>query len=329
MINLKTSYLGLNLKNPLIVGSCGLTNSVSDIVDLEKNGAGAVVLKSIFEEEITSAMKQRVVGNEIEDSDPLAFDYQYYEMKDEKLSAYLNLINESKQQVDIPIIASINCISEFEWCHFTQKIEDAGADAIELNVFFSPMDFNNTSIDNEQLYFDLAEQVKKNTRLPISMKISSYSANLGPFIQRLSETGLDGIVVFNRLKNLDFDIENLEIITSNVLSKVEEYSMALRWTTIMSGRVGCDLSASTGVHSGETVIKFLLAGASTVQIVSALYKHEKTILLEFLRELEFWMKRHEYTSIPDFRGAMRQDKSDDSLVYDRMQYKPSFNEFDY
>jgi len=324
MANLNTSYLGLKLKNPLIAGSSGLTNSVQDIVDLEKNGAGAIVLKSIFEEEITSAMGRRVSGEGTAIPDPMAFDYQYYQSKDKKLAAYLTLIEESKNQVDIPVIASINCMSEFEWCLFAQKIEDAGADAIELNVFVSPMDFTNTSDDNEQLYFDLAEQVKKNIKLPVSMKITPYSANLGPFINRLSETGLDGIVMFNRLMNLDFDIENLKVVPSNVLSKTEEYHQALRWTALMSGEINCDLSASTGVHNGETIIKFLLAGASTVQIVSALYKQEKTILREFLKELEFWMGWHGYASIKDFRGKMSQSKSEDPSVYERVQFMRYF-----
>jgi len=324
MANLNTSYLGLKLKNPLIAGSSGLTNSVQDIVDLEKNGAGAIVLKSIFEEEITSAMGRRVSGEGTAIPDPMAFDYQYYQSKDKKLAAYLTLIEESKNQVDIPVIASINCMSEFEWCLFAQKIEDAGADAIELNVFVSPMDFTNTSDDNEQLYFDLAEQVKKNIKLPVSMKITPYSANLGPFINRLSETGLDGIVMFNRLMNLDFDIENLKVVPSNVLSKTEEYHQALRWTALMSGEINCDLSASTGVHNGETIIKFLLAGASTVQIVSALYKQEKTILREFLKELEFWRGWHGYASIKDFRGKMSQSKSEDPSVYERVQFMRYF-----
>lgn len=326
MVNLNTTYLGLDLKNPIVIGSSGLTNSVQDIVSLEKHGAAAVVLKSVFEEEITAEIAQRVSGDGIETPDPLAFDYQYYEYKDKKLRAYLRLIEESKQRVDIPVIASINCVSEFEWIHFAQKIQDAGADAIELNVYASSMDFNNSRTDSEQFYIDLAKQVKSNIQLPVAVKISPYSANLGPFIKRLSETGLDGIVMFNRFMSMDFDIENFDIVTSNILSKTEEYSIALRWASIMSQRVNCDLSASTGVHSGETLIKFLLAGVSAVQIVSALYKQEKTVLLEFLKELEFWMDRHGFNTIADFQGKMAQNMSEDAAAYERMQFMRYYQE---
>lgn len=323
MADLTTSYMGLGLKNPIIVGSSGLTNSVEDIIALEKNGAAAVILKSIFEEDISAGLKQ-VSGVTGETTDTLAFDYQFYKMKDKKLEAYLNLIKQAKQQAGIPIIASINCVSEFEWPHFAQLIEQAGADALELNVFPSPMNFNHTCVENEQTYFDIAEKVKSNIEIPAAMKINPYSANLGPFIKRISQTGLDGIAMFNRFRNLDFDIENLKIINSNVLSKTEEYSLALRWIATMSGGVDCDISASTGVHSGETLIKFLLAGASSVQIVSAVYRQGPKVIAHFLQELKFWMERHGHESIIDFQGKMSLSPSVDNPSNDQMQYIPSF-----
>ena len=322
MVNLNTTYLGLNLKSPLLIGSSGLTNSVQDIALLEEYGAGAVVLKSIFEEEIIAGMV-KLSGKAKSSSgnaDPLAFDYNYYEIKDQKLDAYLQLIDQAKKQVKIPIIASINCVSDHEWPYFAQRMEEAGADAIELNVFASPMDFSKASSENEKLYFDLIDEINKCIQIPVAMKIGPYSANLGPFIQRLSETKLEGIVLFNRFWNLDFDIENFKVLSSYMFSNAEEYSQILRWIAIMSQRVSCDLSASTGVHDGETFIKLLLAGATTVQVVSALYKRDKAYLKEFLNELEFWMDRHGFTSIDDFRGKLSQSSSDDPAMYERVQF---------
>lgn len=320
MADLSTKYLGLNLKNPLIVGSSDLTNSVQDILELESYGAGAIVLKSLFEQEITAGFQSQVSREAYESSDPMEFDYNYYALKDERLSAYLRLIEETKKKVKIPVIASLHCVSDFEWPDFAQKIEDAGADAIELNVSLSPLNLSLTAQEYEQSYIDLAKQLRSRIKLPLAIKICPYFSNLGPFIKRLSDTGLDGIVMFNRFWNPDFDVENFKVISSNRLSKSEEYSLALRWVALMAGRTTSDLAASTGIHNGETLIKFLLAGASTVQVVSALYKSGKSYLKEYINELEFWMDRHQFLSIDDFRGKMCQAKSKEPDVFERVQF---------
>lgn len=324
MANLSTKYLGLDLRNPIIVGSSGLTDSVDDIKELEKFGAGAVVLKSIFEEEILHEMEHEIAGAEKEGYDSGAFDYYDYKIKEKNLSAYMKLIEETKKEVSIPVIASINCVSAHEWLYYAQKFEAAGADALELNVFALPTNFNKTAEENEQVYFDLANKVKDRVKIPVALKISHYSSNLGPFIQTLSETGIDGIVMFNRFWSPDFDIENFQLTSSHVLSKSEELSISLRWVAIMSERVKCDLSASTGIHDAAAVIKQLLAGANTVQIVSALYKNNKSYLQDILAELESWMERHNFTSIEDFRGKMSQSKSEDPSVYERVQFMRYF-----
>ncbi len=320
MANLSTKYLGLDLRNPVIVGSSGLTDSVKDIKELEKFGAGAVVLKSVFEEEILHEMGHDVSGVKINDSDSTAFDYHGYQVKEKNLSAYVNLIKEAKQAVSIPVIASINCVTSHEWLYYAQKFQKAGADALELNVFSQPADFTKTAEENEQIYFDLAHKVKERVSIPVALKISHYAANLGPFIKELSETGIDGLVLFNRFCSPDFDIENFTLTTSNVLSRTEDLSISLRWVAIMSERVGCDLSASTGVHDGTALIKQILAGANSVQVVSTLYKNNKSFLQEMLKELDFWMDRHGFTSIDNFRGKMSQSKSEDPAAYERVQF---------
>lgn len=324
MANLSTKYLGLELKNPIIVGSSGLTDSVDDIKALEKYGAGAVVLKSIFEEEIMSEMENEVQKAQTEGFDSAAFDYYDYKIKEKNLSAFVELIKETKKEVSIPLIASINCVSAHEWTYFAKKFEEAGADALELNVFAMPTNFKKTADENERLYFDLAEQIKKRVGLPVSLKISPYSSNLGPFIQKLSQTGIEGLVLFNRFWSPDFDIENFTINSSNVLSKSDELALSLRWIAIMSQRVNCDLAASTGVHNGEAVIKQLLAGANAVQVVSALYKNNKTYLLDMIDELKSWMERHNFSSIDDFRGRMSQAKAEDPAMYERVQFMRYF-----
>ncbi len=324
MANLSTKYLGLDLRNPIIVGSSGLTDSVEDIKELEKFGAGAVVLKSIFEEEILHEMEYEIAGAEKEGYDSGAFDYYDYKIKEKNLSAYVKLIEETKKSVSIPVIASINCVSAHEWMYYAQKFETAGADALELNVFVLPTNFNKTAEENEQVYFDLANKVKDRVKIPVALKISHYSSNLGPFIQTLSETGIDGLVLFNRFWSPDFDIENFQLTSSHVLSRADELSISLRWVAIMSERVKCDLSASTGVHDSGAVIKQLLAGANSVQVVSALYKNNKSYLQDMLSELESWMERHGFASIDEFRGKMSQSKSEDPAVYERVQFMRYF-----
>ncbi len=324
MADLTTTFMGLKLKNPLIIGSCGLTDSVEEIKRLEENGAAAVVLKSIFEEEILMEAEHHIYSAQKAGYDPKAFDYYDYKIKDQALTDYIQLIKDVKQAVNIPIIASINCVSGHEWPYYAQRFEEAGADALELNIFVLPTNMNRTAEQNEQVYFDVAEKVKKEVSIPVSLKISYYSAALAPFISRLSRTGIDGLVMFNRFWSPDFDIEKFTVVSSHVLSKPEELSLSLRWISVMADRVECDLAASTGIHDGSAVIKQLLAGAKAVQVVSALYREGKGLLNEMLIDLNNWMERHEFEHIDQFRGRMSQSKSDDPAMYERVQFMRYF-----
>ncbi len=324
MADLTTKYLGLSLKNPIIIGSSGLTDSVEDIIELERNGAAAVVLKSIFEEEILMETEHIIQQAQEDGYDEKAFDYYDYKIKDNNLSAYVNLIKGAKKAVHIPVIASINCHSGHEWPYYAKRFEEAGADALELNIFTLPTNMKRTCQDNEQVYFDIIEKVKKEISIPISLKISFYSANLGPFIVKLSETGIRGLVLFNRFWSPDIDIETLKIISSNVLSRSEDFSLSLRWIAIMSERISCDLAASTGVHDGSALIKQLLAGANAVQIVSALYRNGKGYIQNYLHDLNTWMERHDFVTIDQFRGKMSQSKTEDPAMYERVQFMRYF-----
>lgn len=329
MVDLSTKYLGITLKNPIIVGSSGLTSSVEKIEDLEKKGAGAVVLKSIFEEEIAleyaDFMKTGGTG-----SNEKYFDYEgrknpieYYDyiIREENLKKYVTLIKESKQAVSIPVMASINCyFDSAEWIPYARHLEQAGADALELNMFFPPTDFSRAKKEKEEVYFQLVKKIRENITIPISLKISFYFTDLAIMIQKLSNTGINGLVLFNRFFSPDIDINKLEIISSNVFSTPAELAVSLRWIAIMSEKVGCDLAASTGVHDGEAVIKQILAGADAVQVVSCLYKNGTEHLKKILDRLESWMGARGYKHLSDFKGKLSQAESADPSIYDRVQF---------
>jgi len=326
MADLTTTYMGLKLKNPIIAASSGLTNSVEDIKEFEENGVGAVVLKSIFEEEIRRELKKDIGIMNMETFQyPETFDYYDNYAEDDTLTNYLKLIREAKKAVSIPVIASVNCVSAEKWPYYAETLQDAGADALELNVFVMPSDFEKTSEENEKVYFDLIKEVKKYVKIPISLKISYYSASLGSFIQKLSNTGIDGLVLFNRFYSPDIDINNLEILSTNVTSSSSELPISLRWIGIMHNRVGCDLAASTGVHDGAAVIKQVLAGANAVEIASAFYKNGKGILKDMLNDISTWMDQKGYKTIADFRGKMSQDKAQNPAAYERMQFMKHFS----
>jgi dihydroorotate dehydrogenase (fumarate) len=324
MVDLSTQYLGMKLKNPVIAGSSGLTNSVKSIQDLEKSGAGAVVLKSIFEEEIAFEYEDILQEASEEGVNLDQFDYYDFHIKGEKLDKYTALIQESKKAVSIPVIASINCVYSHEWTSFAKQLQTAGADALELNMFFLPSEFDRTTEEKEKAYFQIIEKVQKEVTIPIALKISYYFSNLGPMIQKLSETGIAGLVLFNRFYSPDFDIDKMEVVPSNVFSSPSDLPTSLRWIAIMAERVSCDLAASTGVHDGKALIKQILAGANAVQVASTLYKNGKGQIAEMLKTLEAWMDQKSYSSLSDFRGKMSQAKSSNPADYERDQFMKYF-----
>lgn len=323
-MDLTTNYLGLKLANPIIVGSSGLTDSVEKIQKLEKSGAGAVVVKSIFEEEIVFELEDILEEAEAAGVNLDQFDYYDFHLKGEKVKKYVDLIKSAKAKVAIPIIASINCVYSHDWVAFARQIQDAGADAIELNMFFLPSDFSRSSQEQEKIYFNIIEKLVKSVSIPIALKISYYFSNLGQMIQRLSNTGISGIVLFNRFFSPDIDIETLKVKPSFVFSSPSDIAVSLRWIAIMSQRVNCDLAASTGVHDGKAVVKQILAGANAVQIVSCLYKNGVDYIEEIIKTLKSWMADHEYQKISDFRGKISQEKAENPAVYERVQFMKYF-----
>lgn len=326
MANLSTTFMGLKLKNPIIVGASGLTNNIHDIKDLATKGAGAIVLKSLFEEEIVFEMEQEQNRmTNVEFVYPETFDYMDIDQNEDKVRKYLSLIKEVKSSIDIPVIASINCVSDQKWIYLTKEIEKAGADGIELNLFILPSDINRSAEDNERLYMSVIEKVRKETALPIALKISYYFSNLAATIKKMSDLGVNALTLFNRFYSPDFNTQTLDIIPSSILSHQGEIYMPLRWIGIMSGRVSCDIASSTGVQTGDDAIKMLLAGATTVQVVSTLYRHGNSQLRSIIKEIEEWMDKHGFESVSDFRGKLAQSQTTNPAAYERVQFMKQFS----
>jgi dihydroorotate dehydrogenase (fumarate) len=326
MADLTTVYAGLILKNPVIVGSSGLTSSIEKIKELEASGAAAVVLKSLFEEEILLDTQKHL---DLANNDSMIYseqsetlDYIDLHIKDDTLKSYLNLIRQCKKEVLIPVIASINCISDSEWTGFARKIEEAGADAIELNIFLNPSD--NSDIDFEKTYKDIVTRVLSQVEIPVTVKLSQYSTKPGKFITELSMTGIKAVVLFNRFYMPDIDIEKMSVKEAEIFSNPAEFSQVLRWIGILSGKVNCSLAASTGVHDGNAVIKLLLAGADAVQIVSAIYKNGPRQINTILNEIENWMDQKGFNSISQFKGKLSMTQGNNPASYERMQFMKYF-----
>jgi len=229
-----------------------------------------------------------------------------------------------KKDIKIPVIASINCQTAEQWTWFPKEVESAGADALELNLFILPTDLNRDAAAVEKVYFDIIRTVRSVINIPLAIKISFYHSNLAQFIVRLSESGVNGIVLFNRFYSPDFDIDEMTATSGFILSNPGDLALSLRWIAIMSDKVGCDLAASTGVHDGTALIKQLLAGANAVQVTSALYKNGVEYIGQLHNDLRDWMTRHQFSSISSFRGKMNQSSIENPAAYERVQFMKYF-----
>jgi dihydroorotate dehydrogenase (fumarate) len=330
MADLTTKYMGLTLRNPIVISSSGLTDSFVKIAELERNGAGAVVLKSLFEEQIIleaehnfkEARKNHLMYAEYSET----LDYIDVHITKKELDKYLDIIKQVKKDLIIPLIASINCVSEFEWTGFAKEIEKAGADALELNIFVMPFGFDSKCEETEKKYYNILRKVKQEISIPVAVKISPYVSNLGRVIMNLESEGANGIVLFNRFSSPDIDIEKVKVTVAELYSNPVEMNNSLRWVAILANRLKIDIAASTGIHDGKAVIKQLLAGASIVQIASALYKNGVKYIPEMLAYIETWMDKKGFNYIDQFRGKLSQEKSTRQDIYERIQFMKYFSE---
>lgn len=322
--------MDLSLRNPVIAGSSGLTGSIDNIVELEKAGAGAVVLKSLFEEQILIEAKATIKNAEKDDliytGKSEALDYIDLKIREDTLTGYLELIREAKRRTVIPVIASINCVTGSDWTTFATKVEKAGADAIELNIAIMHADPEAEPSAVESRYFDIISKVLSVVNIPVAVKISPYFTNLAGMVLRLSETGIKGIVMFNRFYSPDIDINTLSEKSTGTLSNPAEAANVLRWMAILSGRTGCDLAASSGIYDGKAMIKQLLAGASAVQVVSSIYRNGIEIISKMNSDLEDYMDKNKYNSVDQMKGVLKRDESSNVAAFERIQFMKYFSE---
>jgi len=323
-IDLSTNYMGLQLRNPIIASSSGLTDTVEKIVKLDKAGVGAIVLKSIFEEQILREIDSLGVNNmygTFQDAE----NYVSFYTREHNLNNYIQLIEEAKKQVQIPIIASISCISDSEWVDFARRIETAGADALELNMFIMPSDPTVNGQQIELEYLKIINHVCSIVKIPVSIKIGSYFSGMADFLIKLSQTPLKGMVLFNRFYTPDIDLNTEKVSAANIYSSAVENGHVLRWVSILSGKVSCDISSSTGVHSGEIALKNLLAGAKAVQVASVLYLNGIGYVEKMLGEMEAWLQSKNYSSLSQIIGKLSTQNMKKPMIYERAQFMKYFS----
>lgn len=317
--------MGLNLRSPLIVSSSRLTSTLENLKLAEANGAGAVVLKSLFEEQIISSIN----AVQVPSGYPEADDYITYYTKSHSVDEYIDLIVKAKKYLSIPVIPSINCFSSEGWTEFAGKIADSGADALEINVFFMPLDRKKPAADSEKIYFDLITKLKKVINIPVAFKIGNRFSNILYMIDQFYVRGINGVVMFNRFYEPDIDINKLEIVPAPVFSTAEERRYVLRWIAMASAQdIKIDISASTGVRDGEDAVRYLLAGASSVQVCSVLYQKGLPYLNKMNKEISDWMTRHNFSNISDFRGKLNWANYSKPAVFERTQFMKHFSSED-
>lgn len=323
MGNLKTKFAGLELNSPIIAGSCGLTSDIKKLQEIEVAGAGAVVLKSIFEEQINMEVS-RSIGDS---SYPEETDYIQNYIRANTIQQYIDLVKLAKERLKIPVIASINCLKNGEWVSFAKELENAGADAIELNAFILPLDEFKESIDIENVYYDIVKHVKSEVKIPLIMKIGNYFTNLPMFVSKLKALGADAVTLFNRFYEPDIDIERMTVGVASVFSLPTDLRQSLRWTGILAGEdKQLQISSSTGVHSGEAVVKLLLAGATTVQVCSALYEQGIPAIRTMNYFISSWMEKKSFKNIEEFRGKLSYTDAGHADRYERAQFMKYFSD---
>lgn len=320
MPDISAKYMGLPLKSPLICSSSPMTNEIGSLKKLEEAGAGAVVLRSLFEEEIlnkietlSSSAANVSYGREAEG-------YVKFYARQENLDAYLRLVTEAKKTLSIPVIASINCLNSEEWIPFAKRIESAGADALEINIFRLPSDPEEKSESIEKIYIDVARKIRKEISIPVSFKIGYYFSSLGRMINDISNCGINGIVLFNRFVNFDIDINTMRIEPGNIYSSPSDIALSLRWAGIVSGNIKSDVAVSTGIHDYSGLVKSILAGAKAGYAASTIYVNGVDRITAINEGLKEWMKTKSFKNIDEFRGRLSMKNMKDAVAFERSQF---------
>ncbi len=329
MPDLTTTYLGLSLKNPLVASASPLSRKLDTVRHLEDAGASAIVMYSLFEEQITHESQEldhyleRGTHSYAESLNYFP-DLKHYNLVPE---LYLEHLRRVKQAVSIPVIGSLNGISSGGWVEYARKIEQAGADALELNIYYVPSDVELSGAELEDTYVQLVRDVRARVSLPIALKLSPFFTSLPHMAKRFVEAGANGLVLFNRFYQPDFDLEGLDIVPNLVLSTPHDLRLPLRWIAILYGRVAADLALTSGIHSAPDILKAMMAGASVTMTASTLLMHGIDRLTHLLNTLNEWMEQHEYESIMQMRGSMSQQSVADPAAFERANYMKELNSF--
>lgn len=329
MVDLKTTYLGLELKNPLVASASPLSENVETVKALEEAGVSAVVMYSLFEEQIIHESME-LDHFLSKDTDSFAEALSHLpEMGRYALTpeVYIDQVKALKAAVDIPVIGSLNGVSTGGWIEYAQKIEQAGADALELNLYYLPTDVELTSAQLETAYVTLVQDIRGKVNIPVAVKLSPTFTALPNFAKRLADAGANGLVLFNRFYQPDFDLDNLEVVPNLNLSKSGELRLPLRWIALMYGRVDADFALTSGVHKAEDVLKAMMAGAKVAMTASALLKKGPMRAAKILSKLEKWMEENEYESIQQMQGSMSQQAVAEPAAFERTNYMKVLNSF--
>lgn len=328
-MDLTTKYLGLRLNNPIVPSASPLSYSVDSMKRLEDAGAAAVVMYSLFEEQITH--EQAELNHYLSyGTESYAEALTYFpEAEDYNVGPeeYVELVRKAKEALSIPVIGSLNGISSGGWISYAKKIEEAGADALELNIYYIPTDPKLTSQEVEERYLDILQTVKRSISIPVAMKLSPFFSAMGNMAHRLDAAGVNGLVLFNRFYQPDINLEELEVQANVILSTPQALRLPLRWIAILHGRLKADLAATSGIHTAEDVLKVIMAGADVTMMCSALLKHGPQHIATVLSDIRNWMLEHEYVSISQMKGSMSQKSVADPSAFERANYMKALHSF--
>ena len=322
-MDLSTTYLGLNLKSPLVVGSCApLTEDIDNLKRMEDSGAGAIVLHSFFEEQLRQErleLHHHLTYGTESFAEALTYfpEPQIFHVGSDE---YLSHIRQAKQSLDIPIIASLNGSTLGGWLDYSQQIEQAGADALELNIYYIPTDLDIPGAEIEENYLDILRTVKSEIKIPVTVKIGPYFSNMANMAKRFAENGADGLVLFNRFYQPDISLENLEVYPNVLLSTPQAIRLPMRWIAILYGRVDLDFAATSGILHATDVLKMLMVGEKVTQLVSSLLRHGIGHISTLEANMLRWMEEHEYESVKQMQGSMSQLHCPDPSAFERVNY---------
>jgi dihydroorotate dehydrogenase (fumarate) len=322
-MDLKTKYLGLELKNPIVPSASPLTVNVDHVKRMEDHGAAAVVMYSLFEEQIVQEQKELdtflTQGTE-EFAEALSYFPEPDEFHNANAEEYLEQIRKLKNAVDIPVIASLNGVSAGGWIQYSKKIEEAGADALELNIYYIPTDPDMTAQQVEQMYIDDLKTVKQSVKIPVAVKLSPYFTAFANMAKKLDEAGADGLVLFNRFYQPDIDLETLDVVYDLEFSTSYELRLPLRWIAILYGKIKANMAATSGIHTAEDVLKAIMVGADVAMIASVLFQKGPRHIERMLNDIQSWMETHDYESIEQMKGSMSLKALRQPTAYMRANY---------